>query len=93
MFRPSLVVKPLPQVAPPSTEYSTTVVPPSWPPVVRLASLVIRSPTVPLSLASATVGAVGAWLSRVKLKVVAVETFPARSVWRTCTLFNPSVAL
>ena len=40
-------------------------------------------PELPLSVAGAPPGAVGAVVSSVKLKLVAVDTLPATSVWRT----------
>ena len=52
--------------------------------------MVIRSPTVPLSVLSATPGAAAATVSSVKLKLVAAETFPATSTCRTRTVFDPS---
>ena len=48
---------------------------------------------LPVSLVRATVGAAGAWVSSVKLKLVADEWLPATSVSRTCTLFEPSTAV
>ena len=53
--------------------------------------LVIRSvPELPLSVVSATDGAVGAAVSSMNAKLVAAEVFPAMSVWRTWTVFVPS---
>ncbi|CAB3744441.1 hypothetical protein LMG27174_07180 [Paraburkholderia rhynchosiae] len=43
-------------------------------------------------MASATPGAAAA-VSSVKLKLVAADTLPATSVWRTWTVFAPSAAL
>src|SRR5207253_2323835 len=47
----------------------------------------------PVSDVRATDGAVGAWVSSVKLKLAALEWLPATSVWRTCTALEPSAAV
>ena len=36
---------------------------------------------------------IGARVSSVKLKLVAVDTLPATSVWRTATVLRPSTAV
>ena len=46
----------------------------------------------PLSVVSATPSA-ACEPSRVKLKLVALDTLPATSVWRTRTVFGPSTAV
>ena len=40
-----------------------------------------------------TVGALGASVSNMKVRVVAAETLPATSTWRTATVLSPSTAL
>ena len=71
------------QVCPLSIEYWTSA-PASMPERVSAPLLVIWSELeLPLSVVSATPGAAGPWVSRVKLKVVAADTLPATSVWRT----------
>ena len=77
------------QVVPPSSEYST-LAPVSTPLSVSAGLLVMWSlPEDPLSLVSATPGAAGVTVSRVKLKAVRLETLPATSVCRTSTVFDP----
>ena len=50
-------------------------------------------PELPLSVASATPGAVGPAVLSVKLKLAALDTLPATSVWRTATVLRPSTAV
>ena len=78
--------------APPLAEYST-VAPTSVPVRVRLGSDVMRSPGVPVSLASATPGAAGAALSSMNKTLPREDTLPATSVWRTCTVLLSCIRL
>ena len=92
MLTPSTAVNELLQVVPLLIEY-WTMAPFSMPERVSAPLLVIWSELeLPLSTVSATPGAAGAMVSRVKLKLVALDTLPAKSVWRTRTVFGPSTA-
>ncbi len=89
---PSTGVKVGDQVWPPSVLYSM-VAPVSVPPTVRAPELVMLSePLVPVSLVNETVGA-ATWVSSTKLMVVAPDTLPATSVWRTETVLLPSAGV
>src|SRR5215471_15947057 len=93
VLRPSTAVNELLQVVPLLIEY-WTMAPVSMPERVSAPLLVIWSELeLPLSVVSDTPGAAGAIVSRVKLKVVAADTLPATSVWRTKTVFGPSTAV
>ena len=83
MFTPSAALKLDVQLLPPLTEYSTT--PPASAGVTVSAPLLVILSLfeVPVSEVSATVGAPGTTLSRVKLKLAALPALPAASTWRT----------
>ena len=86
---PSAAVKMLPQVVPPSIEYST-VAPASMPVKVRLPVRLIRSvPLAPVSLLRDTPG-VAAIVSSTKVRLP-LAVLPATSVSRTVTVWLPSV--
>src|SRR5205823_4946067 len=88
-FDPSAAAKLLLQVAPASVEYSTSA--PLSTPVRASVPLLVMPSAAPVSWSSATPGA-AAPVSRVKEKLVAADTLPATSVWRTSTAFDPSAA-
>ena len=92
-FVPSTALNDVLHDVPPSTEYST-VAPGSTFPIVRSATLVIRSVMfVPVSVVSDTVGAAADCVSSVNSKCVAGDLFPATSTCRTASTFVPSTAL
>src|SRR6185369_14023531 len=93
LLLPSAAVKLLFQVAPPLVEY-WTVAPASIPVSDRVPVLVIWSLLLePVSLKRSTVGAVGAMVSRVKVRLPTLLVLPATSVWRTWTVLLPSAAV
>src|SRR5262249_60515801 len=61
--------------------------------VSRSVLVILVEPELPLAVVSATPGAAGPIVSRVKLKVVALDTLPATSVWRTLMVLRPSTAV
>jgi hypothetical protein len=63
-----------------------------WLPLSEPMLVTLSVALTPVSLASVALIAAGARLSRVKVSVADVETFPAMSVWRTRTLLIPSTA-
>ena len=56
--------------------------------------MILSVDELPVSLASATTGATGGVVSRVKVKAAeAGPVLPATSVWRTSTAFDPSTGV
>ena len=91
-FMPSTALNDVPHDWPSSTEYST-VAPGSTFPIVRSATLVIRSVRlVPVSLVSATVGA-ATCVSSVNSKRVGSEALPAGSTCRRRAWLSPSTGV
>ena len=92
-FVPSTALNDVLHDVPPSTEYST-VAPGSTFPIVRSATLVIRSVMfVPVSFASDRPGRRGACVSSVNSNGVPGDTPPLPSNWRTRTTLPPSTAV
>ncbi len=90
---PSDAANPVVQVTPLSILYSMTA-PGSIPVTLSEPMLVILSVLLlPLSVSSATVGAVGGVVSRVKVSPLPPLELPATSVWRTITVLEPSIAV